>query len=65
MADQDLVDIINLSDYEGSYKAVQLFTDGKPALILGPSVKSMHYELLKFFLSENNLNFKNMIAPGS
>ncbi|MFH0869746.1 MAG: hypothetical protein V1866_01670 [archaeon] len=65
MAEQKLVEILNLSDYDGGYKGVQLYADKSPVLILGPETISWHYKLLRTFLEERGLKFSTIQPPGT
>jgi hypothetical protein len=65
MADDSLVEIVNLSDHKGTYKAVQLLVDEKPFLVLGPSPRSFHYRLLESFLQERGISFITIQPPGT
>ena len=65
MTEQKLVEIVNLSDYNGGYKGVQLYVDNSPVLILGPELNSWHDILLRSFLEERGLKFSTIQQPGA
>jgi hypothetical protein len=59
-----LVEIVNSSNHNGSYNAIQLLIDERPVLLLGHS-DDLHCEILRSYLQQQGLEFYTIQAPGS